>query len=129
MDAPKQKGDRQMIGDRIKERRTELGMTQDELAKRIGFKSRSSVNKIELGKTDLSTPQIKSFADALGVSPVWLLDMDDQFFKDHPPNLDENTEMKYGKDAYRMLTKYMKLSNRDRIRIEERIDIMLEESK
>lgn len=36
------------IGERIKKRRLELGMTQDELAKKLGYKSRSSVNKLEL---------------------------------------------------------------------------------
>ena len=34
------------IGQRIKERREELDITQDELAKRLGYKSRSSINKI-----------------------------------------------------------------------------------
>ena len=36
------------IGQRIKVRREELNMSQEELAKRIGYKSRSSINKIEL---------------------------------------------------------------------------------
>lgn len=35
------------IGQRIKVRREELNMSQEELAKRIGYKSRSSINKIE----------------------------------------------------------------------------------
>lgn len=35
------------IGDRIKSRREELGMSREELAKKVGYKSRSSVNKIE----------------------------------------------------------------------------------
>ena len=118
-----------MIGDRIKERRTELGLTQDELAHKVGFKSRSSVNKIELGKTDLSTPQIKKFADALGVSPIWLLDMDSHFYDDESLTLEQNIEMKYGSDAYRILQKYLMLSDRNKIRIEERMDMLLEESK
>lgn len=36
------------IGDRIRQRREELGMTQDELARAAGYKSRSSINKIEV---------------------------------------------------------------------------------
>ena len=35
------------IGDRIKSRREELGLTQDDLALKLGYKSRSSINKIE----------------------------------------------------------------------------------
>ena len=32
---------------RIKERRESLGMSQEELAKKLGYKSRSTINKIE----------------------------------------------------------------------------------
>ena len=35
------------IGERIKYRREQLEMSQDELARRLGYKSRSSINKIE----------------------------------------------------------------------------------
>ena len=34
------------IGDRIRKKREELGMSQEELAKKIGYRSRSSINKI-----------------------------------------------------------------------------------
>ena len=34
---------------RIRKRREELGMSQEELAKKMGYKSRSSINKIEMG--------------------------------------------------------------------------------
>ena len=46
------------IGDRIRIRREELKISQDELAKRIGYKSRSSINKIELGHYNLTQPMI-----------------------------------------------------------------------
>ena len=36
------------IGERIKKRREELGMSQEELAQKAGYKSRSSINKIEV---------------------------------------------------------------------------------
>ena len=35
---------------RIRARREELGISQEELAKRMGYKSRSSINKIENGE-------------------------------------------------------------------------------
>ena len=40
------------IGQRVKIRREELGMSQEELAKKIGYKSKSSINKIELVTDD-----------------------------------------------------------------------------
>ena len=50
------------IGERIKERRIELGYTQDELAKKCGYKSRSSINKIELSR-NLPLPKIEKWQE------------------------------------------------------------------
>ena len=36
--------------ERIKKRREELGMSQDELAQKLGYKSRSTIAKIEKGE-------------------------------------------------------------------------------
>lgn len=52
------------IGIRIRKRREELGYTQEELAKKLGYKSRSSVNKIENSR-EVSMKKIKMYADAL----------------------------------------------------------------
>ena len=65
------------IGERIRNRRIELGMTQDELAKRTGYASRSSVNKIEMAR-ELPSRKIELFADALSCSPSYLMGWTDQ---------------------------------------------------
>lgn len=57
------------IGDRIKKRREELGMSQEELAKKVGYKSRSSVNKIEIDGRVLPQNKIVIFAKALETPP------------------------------------------------------------
>lgn len=46
------------IGERIKARRDELGMSQEELAHKIGYKSKTSINKIELGIQELRQSKI-----------------------------------------------------------------------
>ena len=61
------------IGDRIKIKRQELGLTQDELAEKTGYKSRSSINKIERGGNDLPLPKIIQFAKVLCTTPSYLL--------------------------------------------------------
>lgn len=61
------------IGERIKIRREKLKMSQDELAKRIGYKSRSSINKIELGHYNLTQSKIKAIADALETTPAYIM--------------------------------------------------------
>ena len=64
------------IGERIKQRRTELGMTQEELAARLGNKSRASVCTVEKGKEDLTTDRIARFAEALETTPAYLMGWD-----------------------------------------------------
>ncbi len=61
------------IGKRIKNLREEQGMTQEELASKLGYKSRSTINKIESGINNLTQDKIKFFADALETSPEYLL--------------------------------------------------------
>lgn len=46
------------IGQRIKSRREELGMSQEDLAHKIGYKSKSSINKIELDIQQLRQSKI-----------------------------------------------------------------------
>lgn len=60
------------IGDRIRMRREELHLSQEELGRRVGYKSRSSVNKLELSRT-LPTNKIMAMADALECSPSYLM--------------------------------------------------------
>ena len=59
--------------DRIRARREELNMSQEELAKRLGYKSRSTIAKIESGENDITQSKIVAFAKALGVKPTYLM--------------------------------------------------------
>lgn len=65
------------IGERIKARREELNMTQDELSKKLHYKSRSSINKIELGLYNLKQSKIKAIADALETTPAYIMGWDE----------------------------------------------------
>lgn len=61
------------IGKNIAARRKELGMTQEELAAKMGYKSKSSINKLELGKADLPQSKIAKFAKVLETTPACLM--------------------------------------------------------
>lgn len=63
-----------MIGQKIKERRLALGLTQEELAKRLGYKDKSAINKIELNKNDINQNKLVRFAKALECDPNDLLE-------------------------------------------------------
>lgn len=66
-------GEIMTIGERIKQRRTELGMSQDELAKKIGYSSRSSINKIELDVQQLRQSKIMDIANALNTTTAYIM--------------------------------------------------------
>lgn len=61
------------IGERIKNRRIELGMTQAELAAKLGYTSRTSICSIEKGKEDLTTNRVNRIAEALETTPANLM--------------------------------------------------------
>lgn len=61
------------IGEKIKERREQLGMSQDELAERMGYKSRSTIAKIEKGVNDVVQSNIVKFAEVLLTTPAYLM--------------------------------------------------------
>ena len=64
------------LGDRVKKERIRLGMTQEELAKKAGYSSRTSINKIENGRP-ASLKVVHKLAKALNVSEWYLLGSDD----------------------------------------------------
>lgn len=62
--------------DRIRDLRTEKGMSQDDLAHAMGYKDRSMITKIESGAVDISQSKIVAFARALGTTTRYLMDGD-----------------------------------------------------
>ena len=65
------------IGDRIKSRRIQIGLSQTELADKLGFKSKASISRIELGIQSLPQSKILDMARALETSPDYLLGWND----------------------------------------------------
>ena len=61
------------VGIYIKERRESLGMSQDELAEKMGYKSRSTIAKIEKGINDVTQTNIVKFAEILKTTPAYLM--------------------------------------------------------
>lgn len=61
------------VKDNIKRRREALGMTQSDLARAIGLKSRSAISKIELGENDIGQAKLLAIASALHTTPADLL--------------------------------------------------------
>lgn len=62
----------------IKKEREEKGISQSELAKKVGYSDRSMIAKIENGKVDLSQSKIEAIAKALGTTSASLMGWDEQ---------------------------------------------------
>ena len=61
------------IGKNIRHFRENLGWSQEELARRMGYKSKSTINKVEQGVNDIPQKKIAEYAAVLGVAPAVLL--------------------------------------------------------
>lgn len=61
------------IGKRIRDKRESLGISQEELAKKLGYKNKSSIAKIEAGVNDIVQSKVIDFAKALNTSVAYLM--------------------------------------------------------
>lgn len=90
------------IGENIRRAREKAGLTQDELAQKLGYKTRSSIAKIESGTNDIPRSKIVSIANALGISPSalmgWGRELDDLDWKVHELYPDFNPKNGYISD-------------------------------
>ena len=64
--------DNKKIGQKIKQAREALGMTQAELARRMGYSARSTINRIENGSQAFPMKKLDKFAQVLDVTPAYL---------------------------------------------------------
>ena len=98
------------LGDNIRRKREEAGLSQDELAQRLGYKSRSTIAKVESGVNDLTQSKIQAFADVLGTTVTELLDVKQPYYFDPETaklaqELKDNPGQRILMDASRNLSK------------------------
>ena len=111
------------IGQRIKSRREELGMSQEDLAHRIGYKSKSSINKIELDIQQLRQSKIKQIADALETTTDYIMGWSE---KEKGETQEQHTvtdliKNQYGSDVYELVQLYSKLNEAGKKKIVEEL--------
>ena len=66
------------LGQRIRNRRLELDMTQDELSKKMGYKNKSTIGKIESDVNDITSSKIVEFAHALDTTVAYLMGWEEE---------------------------------------------------
>jgi 2-C-methyl-D-erythritol 4-phosphate cytidylyltransferase len=67
------------IGTNIKKRRFELRMSQQELANALGYKTRSTIAKIESGENDVTQKKLQRFAEVLDTTVEALISSNTTF--------------------------------------------------
>ena len=95
------------IGDRIKKLREAKGWTQEDLAKEVGYKSRSTIGRIEKNIIDLTPAQITQFAEVLGSSREYIAG-----WIDEEPTAESL-------EVHEMARQFSKLSSEDKQTIKE----------
>lgn len=72
------------VGERIRKARLKKGYSQAELAELLGYKSRSSINKIEVEGRDIPRSSIVKFAKVLDVTPAYLMGWEEELSTTEP---------------------------------------------
>jgi len=81
--------------ERIRQLRIDAGMSQDDLAKAMGYSDRSMITKIESGKVDISQKKILAFARVLNTTPGYLMGLEDNTdSSDMPDDLPKNDDIR-----------------------------------
>ena len=88
--------DNKKIGQRIKQVREALGMTQAELARRMGYSARSTINRIENGSQAFPMKKLDKFAQVLDVTPAYLIGFTED---DIPDGLNKELYLNYIHDS------------------------------
>ncbi len=65
------------IGEKIKQKRIELGWSQRELAAKMEYSNHSTIGRIESGSVDIPQSKIVKFSEVLGVSIAYLMDWEE----------------------------------------------------
>lgn len=78
------------LGEKVKLKREELNLSQEELAEKMNYKSKTSIHKIEVGITDLPLSKVKELAAVLKTTPAYLMGWEEDKSQEDS-NIDMNT--------------------------------------
>lgn len=112
------------IGEKIKQRRIELGWSQQKLADKMGYTSKSTITRIEKGYNDVAQKNIAKFADVLGVSIAYLMGWDDE---DYNMNITEESANKADSNADSFIKNFTQLQAGQQSLMIELIEALKEE--
>lgn len=104
-------------GERIKQRREELGITQEELAKRLGYKGKSAISRIESAGNNISYKIAEKVAPALDTTPAELFGIVDVVYDSRKDGeyqiILEYRKHKYTEEMLKRLLSYMRFLSQE----------------
>lgn len=102
-----------MIGSKVREKRLALGMTQEELAHKMGYKSKSTINKIEKDVNDVTQSTLIRLAHVLGCEPMDFFDQKEAALSAN--GIEEHVRLYQGlsPEAQAMVTKYIEFLSKE----------------
>lgn len=101
------------LANKVRQRREALGWSQEELALKMGYSSRTSINKIENGRP-CSQKIITRLADALGVSVAYLMGWNEEIKADSVGTAERHIEILMDEDFVGMFDDFQKLDQAKR---------------
>jgi len=93
------------LGEKVKLKREELNLSQEELAEKMNYKSKTSIHKIEVGITDLPLSKVKELAAVLKTTPAYLMGWEEDKSQE-----DSNIDMDTVNTDYIMIPLYESIS-------------------
>lgn len=114
------------IKDILKNRRLELGLTMKEVSLKVGV-SEGTISRWESGDIEnMRRDKISALAEALDISPSVIMGWDES---SGFVSCESFSSCHENDHVYRIVQKLLSLDRVDQARIEERIDILLEDEK
>lgn len=114
------------IGEKIKQRRTELKWSQRDLAERMGY-SHSTVTRIENGKIDIPQSRIVQFAEVLQTSIAYLMGWEEEIKDDPIGTAERHFEMISDVDLNEIFDDFRKLNKQQKKIVKDLIHSLAEE--
>lgn len=120
------------FGKRVHDLRIQNKMSLDELARKCGYtaeNSRSSIQKIEAGRSDIPASKIKLLAEALNVTEIELLKVNDEDVISKESKIYDFISEIYGERVCETVHLFFKLDTDDQSEIRGEIKNMLKSNK
>ena len=103
------------IGANIRRLREKIGLSQEELAARVGYKTKSAINKIEQGVNEVRQNKIVDFANALGTTPAVLMGwVDEETGKKNDALANIVLQLRKDEELLEMVEKLSRLNHENR---------------